>query len=197
VLGVPGIVYINGERITYYTVDLVTNSLGQLRRGTWGTGTPMIHDIVTPIGFQTLLPTSATGEVRKIVYGPTIVSDGCSDQDIPSPARTTWLRPGLGTIVMPNNGLFETYNGGFTEQATFIGSSMSYWPGPPVENINQLDPHANQTRYDQGRYTDLDNSTPPKVVYNGLPLQYDPRLMSPSTPDHGYDIDPLDSYDAG
>ena len=34
----PGVIFINGERITYYTVDLVNNVLGQIRRGTQGTG---------------------------------------------------------------------------------------------------------------------------------------------------------------
>lgn len=34
----PGIVFINGERITYYQVDLNTNTLSQIRRGTAGTG---------------------------------------------------------------------------------------------------------------------------------------------------------------
>lgn len=38
VLNLPGVVYINGERITYYTKDDGTNTLGQLRRGTLGTG---------------------------------------------------------------------------------------------------------------------------------------------------------------
>ena len=34
----PGVVFINGERITYYQKDASTNSLTQLRRGTAGTG---------------------------------------------------------------------------------------------------------------------------------------------------------------
>lgn len=36
--GIPGVVFINGERITYYTKDDGTNTLGQIRRGTLGTG---------------------------------------------------------------------------------------------------------------------------------------------------------------
>lgn len=35
---VPGIVFIGGERITYYTKNDSTNTLGQIRRGTAGTG---------------------------------------------------------------------------------------------------------------------------------------------------------------
>jgi hypothetical protein len=128
------------------------------------------------------------------------VSDGSSDQDIPDPLYTTWLRKGVTTIIYPNTGLFETFNGGFTEQATFIGESLSYWPGPPLSNIDQLDPHSRQTRYDEGAYFVEDNATPPNKIYSvyyGEPEQFDPRLMSPAAADHGYDIDPLDSYDAG
>jgi hypothetical protein len=39
----PGVVFINGERITYYTIDLITNTLGQIRRGTQGTSTPIVQ----------------------------------------------------------------------------------------------------------------------------------------------------------
>lgn len=37
-LAQPGVVFINGERITYYSIDYARNTLGQLRRGTGGTG---------------------------------------------------------------------------------------------------------------------------------------------------------------
>lgn len=36
--GIPGVVFINGERITYYAKDNGTNTLSQIRRGTAGTG---------------------------------------------------------------------------------------------------------------------------------------------------------------
>ena len=41
----PGVVYINGEKLTYYGVDLANNALTQIRRGTWGTGAPAKHII--------------------------------------------------------------------------------------------------------------------------------------------------------
>jgi len=34
----PGVIYVNGERITYYQIDDATNTLSQIRRGTHGTG---------------------------------------------------------------------------------------------------------------------------------------------------------------
>ena len=43
--GIPGVVFINNERITYFSIDLETNILSQLRRGTLGTGTPQTHFI--------------------------------------------------------------------------------------------------------------------------------------------------------
>jgi hypothetical protein len=39
----PGIVFINGERITYYERDLINNQLKRIRRGTGGTGAPETH----------------------------------------------------------------------------------------------------------------------------------------------------------
>ena len=42
-LAIPGVVFIDGEKITYYTRDTVNNVLGQIRRGVDGTGTPAIH----------------------------------------------------------------------------------------------------------------------------------------------------------
>jgi hypothetical protein len=39
----PGRIYINGERIEYYTKN--GNTLGQIRRGVGGTSTPMVHSV--------------------------------------------------------------------------------------------------------------------------------------------------------
>jgi hypothetical protein len=43
----PGVVYINGERIEYFIKN--QNKISQLRRGTWGTGIPTIHDLGTEV----------------------------------------------------------------------------------------------------------------------------------------------------
>jgi hypothetical protein len=58
-ISIPGVVFINGERITYYTRDLITNTLGQIRRGTQGTATPVIQ------------------------YAGAVVTDGSVDQIVP------------------------------------------------------------------------------------------------------------------
>ena len=56
-LNIPGIVEINGERIEYFSK--VGNVLGQLRRGTLGTGVPALHrarTIVLDIGTTETIP---------------------------------------------------------------------------------------------------------------------------------------------
>lgn len=45
----PGIVFINGERITYYERDLINNQLLRIRRGTGGTGAPQVHPAGTAV----------------------------------------------------------------------------------------------------------------------------------------------------
>lgn len=42
-VGIPGVVFINGEQITYYTRDTLNNVLGQIRRGVNGTGAALVH----------------------------------------------------------------------------------------------------------------------------------------------------------
>ena len=44
-MGVPGVVYINGEKITYFTRNIGQNTLGQLRRGVDGTGAAYLHQV--------------------------------------------------------------------------------------------------------------------------------------------------------
>jgi len=54
---IPGVVYINGERIEYFVKD--GNTLSQIRRGTLGTGTPPIHikgEVVLDIGITETIP---------------------------------------------------------------------------------------------------------------------------------------------
>ena len=40
---IPGVVFIGGERIVYWSIDYTTNTLGQLRRGTYGTPAASVH----------------------------------------------------------------------------------------------------------------------------------------------------------
>ena len=73
-LNLPGIIEINGERIEYFTK--VGNVLGQLRRGTLGTGTPTVHvagEVVQDIG-----PTETIPYADNIIVN-TFVCDGITN----------------------------------------------------------------------------------------------------------------------
>jgi hypothetical protein len=87
----PGIIEINGERIEYFTLN--GNTLGQLRRGTLGTGTPEIHvakTYVIDIGPTETIPYNDQHIVE------TFVGDG-SSQDLllnynANVSTTDWYR---------------------------------------------------------------------------------------------------------
>ena len=69
----PGIIEINGERIEYYTKN--GNILGQIRRGTLGTGVPIVHTkdtLVQDIGITETIPYNDTQFVENFI------SDGSS-----------------------------------------------------------------------------------------------------------------------
>lgn len=53
----PGVIYVGGERIEYYT--MVNNTLGQIRRGTGGTSTPLIHKLGSTVENFNILGPSA------------------------------------------------------------------------------------------------------------------------------------------
>lgn len=59
-MNLPGVIYINGERITYFTKNNATNTLGQLRRGTLGTGANVHYtgDTVTSGSLNQTVPDS-------------------------------------------------------------------------------------------------------------------------------------------
>ena len=44
-LAIPGVIYVNGERIEYYAIDRVNKKLTHFRRGCQGTGVPVQHNI--------------------------------------------------------------------------------------------------------------------------------------------------------
>jgi hypothetical protein len=75
VLNAPGVIEIRGERIEYFTK--VGNILGQLRRGTLGTGTPTVHkkgSYVQDIGRTETIPYVDTAATEQVISdGTTIV----------------------------------------------------------------------------------------------------------------------------
>jgi hypothetical protein len=62
----PGVIFIGSERITYYTNDTTTNTLGRIRRGTQGTAIADRHQIgvtVVDASSAQLIPTTTVGNV--------------------------------------------------------------------------------------------------------------------------------------
>ena len=88
----PGIIEIRGERIEYFTIN--GNELGQLRRGTLGTGVPTIHEAgtyVQDIGINETLPYTDGLTIDQVI------SDGTTSFDInfmPGGFDTTWKQSG-------------------------------------------------------------------------------------------------------
>ena len=85
----PGILYINGERIEYYLKT--NNTLTQLRRGTLGTGTPAKHsagEFVLDIGISETIPYNDDVLIESYLH------DGSSNT-IPLPYMPT---PTVGSI---------------------------------------------------------------------------------------------------
>ena len=84
----PGVIEIRGERIEFFT--LVGNQLGQLRRGTLGTGTPLLHKAgtyVQEIGPSESVPYSENSLVQQVV------SDGTNILPltfIPTKSSSAW-----------------------------------------------------------------------------------------------------------
>lgn len=132
-LRLPGIVEINGERIEYYTKN--GNVLGQLRRGTLGTGTPILHRVgllVIDFGPSETIPYMD----QQIVE--TLISDGTSNNlhlnYIPTVAETSWTVSERGSI--PSNygqsNELEVFVGGYnivvweTNTTYYVGDTVMY-----------------------------------------------------------------------
>jgi hypothetical protein len=95
-----GIVIINGERISYGTIDYVNNRLANLRRGTAGTGTPNLS-----------------------VKGTTIYDTG-STLEIPN-SREKYVKTSVQTYI--SSGLFTTYANSYTNN-TILNRTLPLVP---------------------------------------------------------------------
>ena len=191
-LGNPGVVYLNGEKITYFAVDEVRNTLKQIRRGTWGTGVPEVHKAYEPEYNTDGTTVDSSADILQYQYASLVV-DASSDQEIPwdldtttnrrTDESTSWLNPwpyntNDGRVLMGDGLMFSA-----TKQALFLKGCPTYLPWLPGELI---DPLSFRSRYDEGPYAD--------ATYKGDPAQFDPRLSNPNHPVHPYDKDGYDSY---
>jgi len=73
-LGRPGVLFINGERIEYFR--LYSNRVGQLRRGTLGTGISTVHEIGTEVFDQSAFQVAP---YRDETVSEVFVSDGSTE----------------------------------------------------------------------------------------------------------------------
>jgi hypothetical protein len=85
----PGVIYINGERIEYFVLN--GNILSQIRRGTLGTGTPLVH--VSGLDVIDIGPTETIPYIDEMIID-THVHDGSTNL-IPLQYRP---EPTTGTI---------------------------------------------------------------------------------------------------
>jgi hypothetical protein len=99
-VSVPGVVFINGERITYFVRDLVENKLKQIRRGTFGTGAAPFHDA-----------------------GSSVV-DAHRDQRIPNATPTTWYEIVPGGQLSPDGSTLEVLTTGAGLQGSSTGQAI-------------------------------------------------------------------------
>jgi hypothetical protein len=104
--GIPGIVFINGEKIHYYERDTANNRLGRIRRAVDGTGAPGVHTSGTKVSDSSI--TQQFDMIRSTVPG--------------SP-KGTLLTLGSGTAVN-GAGLYAST----TVEAGFLRDKASYTP---------------------------------------------------------------------
>ena len=104
----PGVLFINGERITFYVIDFINKRLGQLRRATNGTGGADIHkagSLIYDAGQLNEIPESRDSYVP-VDIETTLISKNGKTKTIPSGALIrqghVWYENGSST---PSNGL--------------------------------------------------------------------------------------------
>ena len=102
----PGVVFIGGERITYWSVSLDDNYISDIRRATGG-----------------------TGAVQRIRAGFLVV-DGSKDQELPATDThtNTWYNTGVG-VAADGNGLQKST----TTNATFLKECEAQVPNYRLE----------------------------------------------------------------
>jgi hypothetical protein len=113
---IPGIIELNGERIEYFTK--IGNVLGQLRRGTLGTGIPELH--YSGLLIQNLGP-SETIPYKDTMLVKTAISDGTSNEII--------------LPYVPNTNNVEVFVGGYRlKKSDYIIYNNTEFPYSPEGN---------------------------------------------------------------
>jgi hypothetical protein len=134
----PGIVEIRGERIEYfsksYNFTESTWELGQLRRGTLGTGTPVVHNSgsrIHEIGYSQTMPYTETPVTQQVISdGTNIINIGF----IPTKATSSW------SYDTGYNSSIPTGYGQTDEIEVFVGgySTGAGWAHNTLYNIDDI-----------------------------------------------------------
>ena len=122
----PGVVFINGERITYYHKDNETNTISQLRRGTAGTGASNVYVAGSSVidgSFNQIVLDSAN-----YLWTPNVntTANTTANVSYTFTANTPYIRSNLwytlGTTTATNGqGLFDAN----TKQASFLRQGLA------------------------------------------------------------------------
>ena len=106
-----GVVVINGERITYGIIDSVNNRLGNIRRGTGGTGiyTHAKGTMVTDSGSLVEIPNSR--ETYTTVTNPTYLTNGIVTLSVPAGGtiRQGTLLTTIGQSIQTTNSTYAQF----------------------------------------------------------------------------------------
>ena len=135
-LAIPGVVYINGEKIHYYEIDYENNVLTQIRRAVDGTGGANVHvngSSVVESSLTQLIPGQIQGDnyAHQITWlnansalAPSfVVTSGnlqIQDTDIPP---NDWVTSVAGNVQLLDGTGLEGSN---TIQARFIRGAVRY-----------------------------------------------------------------------
>jgi hypothetical protein len=122
----PGVIFVNGERIEFYSIDLLNNTISQLRRGTSGTGasdflsaTPMLYDssigstMVTDAGIPVKLTYNDTNRIDTHITSEGIFNYTLNDALLMIDGSTILLQVGDDSSITEAYGkMFVVYYGG-------------------------------------------------------------------------------------
>lgn len=112
-LGIPGTVYINGEKIYYWGKDLASSALVRIRRGVDGTGVPIEHPV-----------DSRVDDAGRYQLIPAIDENAETDTSLANPSQGQhWYNVGVSTAT-DGQGLWFSN----TIQAQFLRNDLSYLP---------------------------------------------------------------------
>jgi hypothetical protein len=138
-VNIPGVVYINGERIEFFTLS--GSVLGQLRRGTLGTGIPLVHaagSYVQELGTTETVPyIESTNTYQATIADGTVIVKTASDRlygesiivvlpFVPKKSKVVWdYRVSIPTGYGQCDDV-EVYIGGYNYGSTWVSNAEYY-----------------------------------------------------------------------